>query len=149
MTIVPRHVLVTHTLRPAPSCSQVLPLHMTWHTHTAFKCTFCRRHHSGREGCAPTLPPRCPLCQKLHHPSQTHQLLQANPKWQNWRQMKKHRGRTTNNAVQTKGKKKGGGNQTISQKKQHCNFKVHPFLGMEGSNNHNVPISAFTDMYHF
>lgn len=28
---------------------------------------------------------------------------------------------------------------------------LHSFLGMEGSNNgnHNVPISAFPDMYHF
>lgn len=62
--------------------------------------------------------------------------------------MKEHGGRTTDNATQTKGKKK---NQTISQKNQHCNFKALPFLVMEGSNNgnHNVPISAFTDMYHF
>lgn len=107
MTIVPRHVLVTHSLRPAPSCSEVLPLPMTWHIQTAPKCSFCKRQDSGSEGCAPTSPCSVHICPKPDHPSQTRQvqLLKANPKWQNWRQMKEHRGRVTDNAAQTKKKK--------------------------------------------
>lgn len=63
--------------------------------------------------------------------------------------MKEHRGINTDNAVQTKEENKvGEKNQTISQKNQHWNFKALPLLRMEGSNNgnHNVPISAFTDI---
>lgn len=66
---------------------------------------------SGSEGCAPTLPPHSVyISQKPDHPSQTHQvqLLKANPKQQNWRQMKEHRGINTDNAVQTKGENKVG-----------------------------------------
>lgn len=157
MTSVPSHILVTHSLRPASSCSEVLPLYMTWHTHKAFKCTFCRRQVSGSAGCAPTFPPcSVHICQKPDHPSQTRQdqLLKANPKWQNWRQMKEHTDRTTYNAVQTNKKQTSKGKKKIklqARKIKIWNFKTIPSLGMEGSNNgnHNVPISAFTDMYHF
>lgn len=81
----------------------------------------------------------CPHLSETWAPSQTCQvqLLKTNPEWQNWRQMK-HRGRTTDNAVHTKGKNKTkptntkkpkpkhkkkptprGKNQTISQENKH------------------------------
>lgn len=94
-------------------------------THTQHPNALSARVKSGSEGYASTFPPcSVHICQKPDQPSQTCykvQLLKANPKWENWRQMKENAPRTIDNAVQIK--KKLHHNSTKSNyksEKQQC-----------------------------